>query len=64
MPKKASRARKHRTLVKTATGERRYLKRKANGRIVDNQSAKRASQLDQKKRSRAEREKKRGECGE
>lgn len=66
MPKrKGSRARKHRTLVKTATGQRRLLKRDAKGRIVDNQSARRASQLDQKKRSRAERGLgRRGECGE
>lgn len=58
MPKKP------RTAYRTSKGTKRYLKRDAKGRIVDNQSARRASQLDQKKRSRAELEKKRGECGE
>lgn len=55
MPKKASRARKHRTLVKTASGGRRYLKRNAAGRIVDNQDAKRAHRQDVQRRARAER---------
>ena len=55
MAKKASRARKHRTLVKTSTGKRRYLKRNAAGRIVDNQDAGRAHAQDVRRRSRAER---------
>lgn len=56
MPKtKASRARKHRTLVKTASGGRRYLKRNAKGQIIDNQDAGRAHAQDVRRRSRAER---------
>lgn len=54
MPKKASKARKHRTLVKTASGQR-YLKRNAKGQIVDNQSAKRARSQDARRRAKAER---------
>ncbi len=57
-------AKKTRSAYKTSKGNKRFLKRNAKGRIVDNQSYKRTSQLDQKKRSRAEAAKKRGECGE
>lgn len=47
-------AKKTRTAYRTAKGTKRYLKRNAKGRIVDNQSYKRASQLDQKRKSKAE----------
>lgn len=47
-------ATKTRTAYKTSKGNKRYLKRDAKGRIVDNQSYKRSSQLDQKKRAKAE----------
>lgn len=58
--RKASKARKHRTLVVTSTGKRRYLKRNAKGRIVDNQDAGRAHGQDVRRKSKAER----GDCGE
>lgn len=54
MPKKISQARKHRSLVKTSTGKRRYLKRNASGRIIDNQDAGRAHASDVRRRAKAE----------
>lgn len=54
MPKKASRARKHRTAYRTSTGQKRYLKRDAKGRIIDNQSYKRAQGADIRRRAKAE----------
>ena len=57
MPRKTCKARKHRTSYRTSKGNKRYLKRNAKGQIIDNQSAKRCSQLDQKKSSKAERAK-------
>lgn len=55
MPKKASRARKHRTEFRTSKGTKRYLKRDAAGRIIDNQSYKKAHAADIRRKSRAER---------
>lgn len=46
---------KSRSEYRTSKGTKRYLKRDKKGRIIDNQSYKRASQLDQKKRAKAER---------
>lgn len=54
MPKKASKARKHRTAYKTSTGKKRYLKRNAAGRITDNQSYAKAQGSDIRRRARAE----------
>jgi len=54
MAKKISRARKHRTAYKTSKGNKRYLKRSANGRIIDNQSFKRAHGQDIRRRAKAE----------
>lgn len=39
----------------TKTGKKRYLKRDKKGRIVDNQSYKRASKADQKRKAKKER---------
>jgi hypothetical protein len=51
---KASKARKHRTAFKTTRGNKRYLKRGADGRIIDNQSYKRAHGQDVRRQARGE----------
>lgn len=51
MPKKASRAR---SAYRTSTGKKRYLKRDAKGRIVDNQSYKKAHGQDVRRRAKGE----------
>jgi len=53
--KKARKGKKRsRSQYWTSRGNKRFLKRDKRGRIVDNQSYKRASQLDQKRKSKAE----------
>ena len=52
--KKASKARKHRTAFTTLRGNKRYLKRNADGRIVDNQSYKLAHGADVRRKARGE----------
>lgn len=51
MPKKAKKAR---TAYRTASGQKRYLKRDAKGRIVDNQSYKNAHGQDVRRRAKGE----------
>lgn len=55
---------KARTAYRTAKGTKRYLKRDAKGRITDNQSYKKAHGADVRRKSKAEAEKGRGDCGE
>jgi hypothetical protein len=43
-----------RSTYKTSTGKKRYLKRDAEGRIVDNQSYKNAHGQDVRRKSKAE----------
>lgn len=47
-------AKKERSEYWTPKGNKRYLKRDKKGRIKDNQSYKRSSQLDQKRKSKDE----------
>lgn len=54
MPKKASKARKHRSEYRTSTGKKRLLKRDAKGRITDNQSYKKAHGQDVRRRAKGE----------
>jgi hypothetical protein len=54
---KKSKATEHRSEYRTSKGSKRYLKRNAKGRIVDNQSFKNAHGQDVRKSSKAERAK-------
>ncbi len=49
---------KTRTQYRTSKGNKRYLKRDRKGRIIDNQSYKKAHGADIKRRSKAEKKKK------
>lgn len=51
-------AKKARSQYWTSTGKKRYLKRNKKGRIIDNQSYKNAHGEDVRKRSKAEKAKK------